>query len=792
MAPPASSDEPSRHKKAKKSKPDKEEKKHKKRSQERPATEDAPVPDATERKKRKHKEGREGKRDGKKSKKEGKHEGKAVGAEADEAGRDEKMRRAMEDERFAAARTDPRFRPMRRKEAKVALDSRFSSMMTDPRFASSAAPVDKRGRSRKKRENPLLNYYLNQEEEEEEEGKEKVKKEKAKLVKEDDDEEEEDEEQDEDESSSSDDDEDEDVDDDDENSVGSDIAHYLLGRHDDTATIDKETHRLAVVNMDWDHIKAVDLYMVMNSCLPKGGRVLSVSIYPSEFGLKCMEIESTQGPAALVNANVDGKNSDADEDDKNDDEDNIDADDDDDEDDKNDDEDNTDADDDEDITDDDNDEEELDSDKENNKLRAYELKRLKYYYAVVVCDSSTTANHLYMTLDGTELLKTANVFDLQFIPDSREFKHPARDVATEVPPSYKEPDFETRALQHSRVKLTWDEDEPERKKVLRRKFTDDQLDELDMYLASDDSASEDDSVDNSDDESLPNGGSKRKLTKEERLALLLGGDKSDEEQTDGQDMEITFNTELEDLSKRVLERKSNEEKTVWEKHQEKMKEKKKAKKRGLKDEDDNDHYSSEDEPNEDDDFFAAELSDEEPKPSKSKKHNAKAKDKGKRKGKDDSTEEHLEPEATKEELELLVAGDQDTASGAKGYNLKRKKGKKGKKGKEESIEDKLPDIDLSKDDRFSAMFTSHLFALDPTDPQYKRSAPFMRKQTGKPGAHASKAEGSSLGGALPPDDAAAKNNDDQKPDGASKEKLQILSAVKSLKRNLGAFKSKNR
>lgn len=310
-------------------------------------------------------------------------------------------------------------------------------------------------------------------------------------------------------------------------------------------------------------------------------------------------------------------------------------------------------------------------------------------------------------------------------------------------------------MQHSRVKLTWDDDEPERKKVLRRKFTDDQvrscflvfyvpiypcnylflvllyatfvtsiflmqLDELDMYLASDDSASDDEGVDNSEDESLPNGGSKRKLTKEERLALLLQGDKSDEEQSDGQDMEITFNTELEDLSKRILERKNNEEKTVWEKHQEKMKEKRKARKRGLKDEDDDDDYSSEDERENDDDFFADEQSDEEPKPSKSKKHKAKAKDKAKRKGKDETTEEHLEQEATKEELELLVAGDQDAANGAKGYNLKRKKGKKGKKGKENSSEDKLPDIDLSKDERFSPMFTSHLFALDPTDPQYKR------------------------------------------------------------------------
>jgi hypothetical protein len=68
-----------------------------------------------------------------------------------------------------------------------------------------------------------------------------------------------------------------------------------------------------------------------------------------------MEIESTQGPAALVNANVDKKDSDEDEDDKDDDEENTD----------------------DDVYDDDEEEEEVDSDKENNKLRAYELNRLR-------------------------------------------------------------------------------------------------------------------------------------------------------------------------------------------------------------------------------------------------------------------------------------------------------------------------------------------------------------------------------------------------------------------------------
>ncbi|VAH45188.1 unnamed protein product [Triticum turgidum subsp. durum] len=211
MAPTADSVDLKGQKKAKKSN-SKDERKHRKDKHERPAADEASPRNEA---KRKHKGGQEGKEHGKKPKKEKKAGAvaEATGAGAAEVKRgDEKMKRAMEDERFAAARTDPRFRPMRRKEAKVALDSRFNGMLTNPMFASSEAPVDKRGRRRKKgaKENPMLHYYLKQEE-----GDEKEKeKEKVKLVqKDDDDEVEEEDEQVEEESSSSDDEEEEEEDD---------------------------------------------------------------------------------------------------------------------------------------------------------------------------------------------------------------------------------------------------------------------------------------------------------------------------------------------------------------------------------------------------------------------------------------------------------------------------------------------------------------------------------------------------------------------------------------------------
>jgi hypothetical protein len=40
----------------------------------------------------------------------------------------------------------------------------------------------------------------------------------------------------------------------------------------------------------------VDILAVMNSFLPKGGQILSVIVYPSEFGLQQMKEEEKRGP----------------------------------------------------------------------------------------------------------------------------------------------------------------------------------------------------------------------------------------------------------------------------------------------------------------------------------------------------------------------------------------------------------------------------------------------------------------------------------------------------------------
>ncbi|XP_047319355.1 pre-rRNA-processing protein esf1 [Impatiens glandulifera] len=710
------------------------------------------------------------------------------------------------DPRFSHVHYDPRFARARKQKTKVAIDSRFNRMFTDKNFSSSSAQVDKRGKPKPKKkdgENPLKHYYSLEDDEgrikevskesksesdndeandesESESDDNELKRLKGKVQEtgsEDEEDDDEDEGVDEDVESDDnelkrlkgkvqetgsedeeDDDEDESVDEDvesdrssadttdttdsdDEEEIYS-MEHDNVEQVENVPEIDKETHRLAVVNLDWNHVRAVDIFMLFTSFLPKGGKMLSVSIYPSEFGLKRMEEEAVRGPVGLFDDD-DAKKDDIDDDD------------------------------------DDDDNDEIDDD----KLRAYELSRLRYYYAVVECDSVATADYLYKTCDGLEFERSSNKMDLRFIPDSMEFKHPPRDVATEAPSKYEGMDFHSKALQLSKIELTWDEDEPQRSKSLKRKFNADQLADMELkeFLASDDSESDSDDGDDDDKDDIVEHKPEKKRKKQELYrALLQSGEGSDEDDDDNNkgDMEVTFNTGLEELSKRHLEKKDKESETVWEAYLRKKKEKKKSKKIRSKNSSDDESSGYDDEPRQDhaDDFFI-----EEPTVDKVDKKEKK------QKGAVD------EAEAGRAELELLLANDDgEINTGLKGYNMKPKKKSKGKKGNKNSLEEiqedgKLPNVDY-EDPRFSSLFTSPLFALDPTDPQFKRSAVYARQlaqNQGKSGREEKGAKQKQNKEEVPEPIAAMPTveNDNLKSEESSKkkDKLELSSLVKSLK-----------
>ena len=61
-----------------------------------------------------------------------------------------------------------------------------------------------------------------------------------------------------------------------------------------------ETHRLAIVDLDWDKIRAVDLLAVLRSFLGKGQTIRGVTVYPSDFGLQKMKEEAAVGPQVGV------------------------------------------------------------------------------------------------------------------------------------------------------------------------------------------------------------------------------------------------------------------------------------------------------------------------------------------------------------------------------------------------------------------------------------------------------------------------------------------------------------
>ncbi|ETO10413.1 hypothetical protein RFI_26962 [Reticulomyxa filosa] len=243
--------------------------------------------------------------------------------------------------------------------------------------------------------------------------------------------------------------------------IGEDMRNILdwsdKGQSSKTRESDP-TRRLAIVNLDWENVRAVDLFMIFRSFLPVDGTIVSVSIHPSEYGYAQMVKEEKFGPDPELwlerkNPTENGQSESQKEDN-------------------------------DDKSEDANGDAEHNSDKEaspemvkmqqemaeleevetrlnelqNSKmgdvladekrdaydkqaLRKYELQRLRYYYAVcsnpnikaptlkkkncvllgekkvAEFDSKETADHIYQECDGREFRFTANLLDLRFVAE---------------------------------------------------------------------------------------------------------------------------------------------------------------------------------------------------------------------------------------------------------------------------------------------------------------------------------------------------------------------------------------
>lgn len=416
---------------------------------------------------------------------------------------------------------------------------------------------------------------------------------------------------------------------------------------------------LAVVNLDWDHVKSEDLLVTFSSFIPKGGRIDKIAIYPSEFGKERMKREEVEGPSRELFKKKSKKSKNKKE-----------------------------ASDDTEIGLTDLYEEgDADKDVDRRALRQYQLERLRYYYAIVYCNNIETSSSIYQNCDGTEYESTANMFDLRYVPDEMNFEDKPKDECSQVPKNYKPLQFSTDALQHSNVKLTWDETPADRVEISKRAFSQKEIEDMDFkaYLASD--------SDHSDEE--VNQDAKNKLLS---LVGKSFGETAKDRGNDGEDevdMEITFTPGLQEGS--VAEEENAEENTI-EKVRRREKERRKARKDKLKE-------------------LKKASNDERKEKLKSSKHGKK--------------EDQEMDSKSRAELELLMMDDgNDAAQNINKdahFNMKeilrseKEKSKRSKyQDKNKIVEDKF-EADLN-DPRFKEMFENHDFAIDPSQPEFKETA----------------------------------------------------------------------
>ena len=455
--------------------------------------------------------------------------------------------------RFKKIYSDPKFKPIPKKIKKIELnDKRFEKMFTDKNFISSTE-IDEYGRniSNSKKNNDIEKYYSIKQNKKEKLNKNNNNKENKN----------------EDDESSSDTSEEFEEFLKENQKEEIEYAKEIEDEYNNNKNIPmgEETKRLAIQNLDWENIHAVDLFMILNSFCTGTQKVTKVEIYPSEFGIKEMEKENLNGPdEQIYNKDYKPKNKKNNNENKK-----I-----------------------ENEEDENSNENSFDSSENSEgydpiELRKYELKKLKYYYAVIYCDSIQTASKLYSECDGKEIERTQCFMDMRFIPDSLiKFPFPPKEICDHLPVNkeYVQNFRPNNALQDTKVKLTWDETNKDREDLIERAFKKEGFneEEINELLVS---------SDEEDDESiLKNFIGKENDDDDNNNLNLLKKKRKMREFKDGESFVIKFNKGFEGISNEI-KNEEKDKKSKWEKFKEnkknitklkKMEERKKRKEINLK------------------------------------------------------------------------------------------------------------------------------------------------------------------------------------------------------------------
>jgi hypothetical protein len=104
---------------------------------------------------------------------------------------------------------------------------------------------------------------------------------------------------------------------------------------------------------------------------------------------------------------------------------------------------------------------------------------MKYFYAVVHTNSKKTALKIFEEYNGFEFELTNIRLQLSFISDSLKFPQKPVESVSEVPDDYI---FQgaaklNKALNHTKVKLTWDINDPKREEKLNKINKKDEVDD---------------------------------------------------------------------------------------------------------------------------------------------------------------------------------------------------------------------------------------------------------------------------------------------------------------------------